>query len=108
MLTKSRLREKVSPFARRFRGIAHVHRLSILYLLAHLPHEVYQIVDATGLPENLVSHHLKQLYTSGWVLRTKTGRHITYKLNEKAFFELERFVAGTPFERDVLSKYKKE
>ncbi len=108
MLTKSRLREKVKPFAKRFRGIAHIHRLSIVYVLSYGPKDVFEIVDALGIAENLISHHLKQLYLTGWVLRTKSGRRITYKLNEKAFFELNRFLSETPFDRQVLSKYYKK
>ncbi len=96
------------PFVRRFHGIAQVHRMSILYLLSFGPLDVFEIVDYTGMPENLLSHHLKQLYLSGWVLRTKNGRRVTYRLNEKAFFELQRLFEDTPFDREVLSKYYKK
>lgn len=107
MLTRARLKEKVKPFARRIRGVAQIYRLSILYLLAHEPLEVHEITDSIGLAENLVSHHLKQLYKSGWVVKTRTGRVVTYRLNEKAFFEFNRLFEDTPFHRDVLSKYYK-
>lgn len=108
VLTKSRLREKVKPFSKRYKGIAHIHRLSIIYLLAYGSKDVFEIVDATGLAENLISHHLKQLYLTGWVLRTKSGRRVTYRLNEKAFFELNRMLSDTPFDRQVLSRYSKK
>ncbi|HUD19913.1 MAG TPA: metalloregulator ArsR/SmtB family transcription factor [Patescibacteria group bacterium] len=107
MLTRARLREKVKPFARRIHGVAHTHRLAILYLLAHEPMEVNEITDHLGLAENLVSHHLKQLYLGGWVLKLQRGRLITYRLNEKAFFEFNRLFEDTPFEKEVLSKYFK-
>lgn len=107
MLTRARLKEKVKPFTRRFRGVAQVYRIGTLYLLAHEPMEAHTIADHLGLAENLVSHHLKQMYLAGWVLKTRTGRIVTYRLNEKAFFEFNRLFEDTPFDRDVLSKYRK-
>ena len=106
MLTRARLREKVKPFVRRFRGISHVHRLAIVYLLAHEHMQVHTIVDSLGIKENLVSHHLRQLNLSGWVLKTRVGRDVTYRLNEKAFVEFNRLFEDTPFEKTVLRKYK--
>ncbi len=107
MLTRARLKEKVKPFARRMRGVAQMYRMGILYLLAHDPMEVRDITDSLGIAENLVSHHLKQMYLSGWVLKTRNARVVTYRLNEKAFFEFNRLFEDTPFYRDVLSKYFK-
>lgn len=107
MLTGGRLKEKAKLFAKRMRALAHPYRLAIIYLLANDPMWVRDLVDHLNIPENLISHHLKQMYLSGWVLKTKEGRNVTYRLNEKAFFELNRFLADTPFERDVLSKYSK-
>ncbi len=107
VLTRARLREKVKPFVRRFRGISHVHRLSIVYLLAHEPMQVHMIVDSLGIAENLVSHHLHQLNLSGWILKTRVGRVVTYRLNEKAFVEFNRLFDDTPFEKNILRKYQK-
>ena len=107
MLTRARLKEKVKPFARRIRGVAQLYRMGILYLLAHEPMEVTTITDHLGLAENLVSHHLKQMYLSGWVVKTRKGRTVTYRLNEKAFFEFNRLFEDTPFDKEVLSKYRK-
>jgi|SRR3989344_2736164 len=103
MVTGKRLHEKVKPFAGRVRGIAHPHRLAIMYLLAHEPLWVRDIVDYLGLAENLVSHHLKQMHATGWVFKEKVGRTVTYRLNEKAFFEIKKLLADTPFERQYLS-----
>jgi len=105
MLTRARLREKVKPVTRRMRGIAQLYRIAILYLLAHEPMEMHNITDFLGIKENLVAHHLKQMYLSGWVLKTKKGRTVMYQLNEKAFFEFNRLFEDTPFDREVLSKY---
>jgi DNA-binding transcriptional ArsR family regulator len=107
MLTRARLKERVKPLSRRLKGVSQVYRVAILYLLAHDPMEVHDITDCVGLTENLVSHHLKQLYLTGWVLKTRKGRVVTYRLNEKAFFEFNRLFEDTPFDREVLSKYRK-
>ena len=107
MMTGGRLKEKAKLFAKKYRGIAHPHRLAIVYLLANDPMWVRDIVDHLNLPENLIAHHLKQMYLSGWVLKTREGRNVTYRLNDKAFFEFNRFLADTPFDRQVLSKYSK-
>jgi len=107
MLTRARLREKVKPLTRKIRGIAQLYRIGILYLLAHTSMEASQISDSLGLKENLVSHHLKQMYLSGWVLKIRKGRNVTYRLNEKAFFEFNRLFEDTPFDKEVLSKYHK-
>jgi DNA-binding transcriptional ArsR family regulator len=107
MLTRARLKEKVKPVTRRIRGISQIYRIGVLYLLAHEPMEVHAICDCLGIAENLVSHHLKQLYLTGWVVKTRKGRIVTYRLNEKAFFEFNRLFEDTPFHRDVLTKYGK-
>lgn len=104
MLTRSRLREKVRPFARRMDAVGQEYRLAIIYLLSFDPMEVRDIVENVGIPENLLSHHLKVLHETGWVTKTKVGKHVTYQLNEKAFFELARMLEGTPFHRTRLSK----
>mgnify|MGYP001581411531 FL=1 len=107
MLTGARLKDKIKPFAKRLRGIAHENRLAILYLLAYYPLQMHEIAENLNLPENLAAHHLKQMHVSGWLLKTKLGRTVTYRLNDKAFFEFNRLFADTPFERQVLSKYYK-
>ncbi|OGG11799.1 hypothetical protein A2Z00_01895 [Candidatus Gottesmanbacteria bacterium RBG_13_45_10] len=106
MLIGARLKEKVKPFAKKVHGIAQGYRLSILYLLAHEPMEVRDITDHLGIAENLVSHHLKQLYLSGWVVKTRTGRLVTYRLNEKAFLEFNRLFEDTPFAKTLTRYYR--
>lgn len=107
MLTRARLREKVKPVARRLRSAAHLSRLSILYLLAHEPMIARDIVDSLGLTENLVAHHLKQLYLGRWVRKTRQGREVKYQLKDKNFFEFFRLFENTAFEKDVIKKYVK-
>lgn len=104
MLTGGRLREKVKPFVPRMAAIGEIHRLSVVYLLSYDPMEVGELAEAINIPINLLSHHLKVLLNAGWVVKSKFGRRVTYQLNEKAFFELKRLLADTPFDRQVLSK----
>lgn len=107
MLTGGRLKEKAKLFAKKYKGIAHPHRLAIIYLLAHDSMWVRDLVDHLNIPQNLIAHHLKQMHLSGWVLKMREGRHMEYRLNEKAFFEFKKFLEDTPFDRQVLSKYSK-
>ena len=104
MLTRSRLKEKVKPFSRRMAAIGQEYRLAVIYLLSFDPMEVRDIVENIGIPENLLAHHLKTLLDTGWVAKTKVGKHVTYRINEKAFFELPRLLEDTPFHRQVLAK----
>ena len=91
MTIGKKLHEKVKPHAKRIAGIAHPHRLAILYLLAHDPMWVRDLVNYLGLPENLISHHLKQMYEAGWVSKEKQGRTVTYRLNEKTFLTCRNY-----------------
>ncbi|MBI2404742.1 winged helix-turn-helix transcriptional regulator [Candidatus Gottesmanbacteria bacterium] len=103
MVTKNRLKDKVRPVARQMAGIGNVYRLAIVYLLASGELLSREIVAALGLPQNLVSHHLKILVTTGWIRRERTGRKVTYTLNEKAFLSLQKLLADTYFGRRILS-----
>ncbi len=107
MTTGKRLLDKVTPFAAKMDGIGHPFRLAIIYLLCDDPKEVRDLVIALNIKENLLAHHLKYLHLTGWVMRTKQGRTVTYRLNEKAFFELNKLLGDTPFWRQNLAKYYK-
>ena len=106
MVTKNRLQNKVRPTAKQLEGIAHVYRLAIVYLLASNDLDPRELVDYLGLPQTLVAHHLKRLLVTGWVTKTRVGRRVTYRLNEKAFFILNHLLAATPFGRNVLPKVR--
>jgi len=104
MVTGNRLKEKIRPFAQKLRGVAHAHRLAIVYLLAHDPKEVWEVVEALGIGQNLAAHHLKYMKQTGWVKRTRIGKHVTYELEEKAFAEFQKFLADTPFFRQIFGQ----
>lgn len=105
MLTRARLREKVAPVARRMRSISELHRLCIIYLLAHEPQTPHVLSRNIGIAENLVAHHLRSLRLGGWVVRKGRGKEVVYSLKEKTFLEIGRLLEDSPFEKEVLSKH---
>lgn len=92
MHTGIRLKEKTKKLAKIIRGINGPTRLGILYLLLHKPLEAHEIVSDIDLPANLVAHHLKGMYTAGWVNKMRIGRSVTYQINEKVFLEIQKFI----------------
>lgn len=66
--------------------------------------EAHDIAANIDLSENLVSHHLKQMFRSGWVKKTRIGRNMTYELNTKVFKNLLKFFEGTPLSRKIVFK----
>lgn len=104
MNTGIRLKEKTKKVAKIIRGISGPTRLGILYLLLHKPLEAHEIVSDIDLPASLVAHHLKQMYRSGWVKKTRIGRNVTYELEEKVFKEITKFFDGTPLQRKLTPK----
>ena len=107
MTTGKRLLGKVAPFVTMVKGLAHPHRVAILYLLAHDELWMKDIVRDLGVAENLVAHHLKEMVNAGWVKKSRQGRHVTYALNKKAFHEIPKLLADTPFWREIV-QVKKE
>ena len=107
MLTGIRLKEKTKIFAPKMEALAHPHRLGILYILAYGELPLHEIVNNIDEPENLISHHIKKLFETGWVGKRSEGRQTYYFLKEKGFFELFRMLIETPFYRNILTKQLK-
>ncbi len=59
------------------------NRLKIIFILKKNEQCVCEIVNCLGLPQNLVSHHLKVLRKEEIVSSTKNGLRVTYFLNKK-------------------------
>jgi DNA-binding transcriptional ArsR family regulator len=96
-----KLFDKVRPYAKKMHAVGHPHRLSMLYLLSFGPMESTSIALSLGLTETLVSHHLSTLHMNGWVVRTRSGRNIIYRLNDQAFFRFKELFTDTPFEKEL-------
>lgn len=81
-----------------FRALAAPIRLAIVELLTrHHQLHVHQIVDAVGVPQALVSQHLRVLRQARIVLRVQTGRETVYRLTHPA---AERIVTAALATRD--------
>lgn len=104
MMTGVRLKEKSKKFAKIIRGVNGATRIGILYLLSHKPMEAHAIASNIDVPENLVSHHLKQMLISGWVNKTRIGRAVTYELDEKIFKTIVKFFEDTPLGQEYFPK----
>lgn len=107
MLTGIRLKEKTRLFAPKMHALGHPHRLAILHILAYGELPLHAIVANLDTPENLVSHHMKQLFVTGWVGKRTDGRQTYYFIKGRGFFELFRMLVETPFYRTTLTKQLK-
>jgi DNA-binding transcriptional ArsR family regulator len=70
--------------ALRFRALGDETRLLLLELLWPGEQCVGDLMDATGLGQSLVSHHLRTLRAAGLVHTRRDGRWIYYSLVEPA------------------------
>ena len=104
MTSGKRLVARVAPYARFVRGIAHPHRLAILYLLAHAPMFPHEIGKHIPVPESLVAHHIKAMYASGWLKKQRVGKHMLYSVNKKTLREIPKFLLDTPLWRNMSKK----
>ena len=70
--------------ALRFRALGDETRLWLLELLAPGEQSVHALMDATGLGQSLVSHHLRTLRQAGLVGTRRDGRWVHYTINPAA------------------------
>ncbi|MDI6815731.1 MAG: metalloregulator ArsR/SmtB family transcription factor [Actinomycetota bacterium] len=63
------------------RIIADTNRLQILCLLKKGERCVCNIHEPLGLPQNLVSHHLKTLRDAGLVIARREGKWVHYRID---------------------------
>lgn len=63
--------------------IAEENRLKILCVLKSGEHCVCQLIDHLGLPQSLLSHHLKGLKEVGLIKSSKRGLWVYYSLTDK-------------------------
>ena len=84
--------------ALRFRALGDETRLRLLELLTTGERTVADLMEATGLGQSLVSHHLRSLREAGLVTTRRDGRWIHYGTSQSAIasvklvlYELEPF-----------------
>ncbi len=68
-------------------GLADPKRILILYELADGPKNVTELVRVLGMPQSLVSRHLKVLRERGMVLATRQGAAVLYTLGDQRLIE---------------------
>ena len=70
--------------ALRFRALGDETRLRLLELLNDGERTVGDLMDATGLGQSLVSHHLRTLRQAGLVATRREGRWVHYSIVDAA------------------------
>lgn len=102
MVTGVRLKEKTKPIGKKMEGVAHPHRIAILYLLMHKPFVMHEIAENIDIAPNLASHHLDNLLKTGWIEKKKTGKTVTYHLKRRTCTDMKKIFETTPFGRDFF------
>ncbi len=74
--------------------LAEPNRLRIIELLREHPRTVNEIVDALGLPQPLVSKHLRVLREAGMVQVRPRAQQRVYELRAAPFQELDSWVSS--------------
>ena len=74
--------------AKLFRSLGDSTRLRILEVLRDAPHNVGEIVEATGFSQSNVSNHLRCLRDCGLAVAERKGRHVIYRLSDDRVGEL--------------------
>ncbi len=74
--------------AKLFRSLGDPSRLRILEALRDAPHNVGEIVEATGFSQSNVSNHLRCLRDCGLVTAERRGRYVIYRLSDDRVDEL--------------------
>ena len=70
--------------AHQFRALGDETRLRLLEILVAGERTVADLMDATGLGQSLVSHHLRSLRQAGLVTTRRDGRWIHYGTSKPA------------------------
>ncbi|MCL6473131.1 MAG: metalloregulator ArsR/SmtB family transcription factor [Firmicutes bacterium] len=73
--------EQLKEFSEYLKIVSDVNRLQILCLLKKGERCVCNIHEPLGLPQNLVSHHLKALRHAGLVMTRREGKWVYYQIN---------------------------
>jgi ArsR family transcriptional regulator len=75
--------------AQRFRALGDETRLRLLELLTHGERTVADLMEATGLGQSLVSHHLRSLRGAGLVAARRDGRWVHYSIAAAALAQVK-------------------
>lgn len=82
-------------WAQRFDLLSDPHRLEILLSLHRAPGIcVSDLAAALGRSENAVSQALRVLRGQGWVTSTRTGRSVSYRLEDATVHDLLHWIGA--------------
>ncbi len=107
MTTGKRLLQKIAPYNKMIKGVAHQYRVAILYLLANEPMWGEDLARHLRIKENLLMHHLNAMVAAGWLTKQREGRHVVYRLRPRTFKEVPEFLSETPFWKELEKKSAK-
>jgi len=79
----SQKEEEIARIAEILKLLAEENRLKIICILKSGEHCACKIIEHLGLPQNLVSHHLKKLKMAELIQGKKNGTWIHYSLTNK-------------------------
>ncbi len=83
--SNKKLTKEFADLAKFLRIIGENNRLKILCLLKDGEHCVCEIVENLGLPQNLISTHLKALKDLRLVKNRQDGKRVYYSASRQAF-----------------------
>ncbi|HEX2030437.1 MAG TPA: metalloregulator ArsR/SmtB family transcription factor [Actinomycetota bacterium] len=97
-------RETADVWSRWFRALGDPSRILILNLLATAgrPLHVQEIVDRLDVGQSTVSHHLRILADTGFVLADRRGTRTLYRVNDRC---LECFPSAAEVVMGLLPRY---
>jgi DNA-binding transcriptional ArsR family regulator len=79
--------DEASKLQYMFQTLGDANRLRIIKFIGTEERPVSEIVEATGLSQPLVSHHLKALRNASLVETQRSGPFVYYKLKDKRIIE---------------------
>lgn len=94
MTTKRLAPDLVRAVADRFKVLAEPARLAVLNELRGGPHNVSELIEATGLNQANLSKHLQSLHAHGFVERRRRGLFVIYELADRSVFDLCDIMCG--------------
>ncbi|CDP83344.1 ArsR family transcriptional regulator [Mycolicibacterium farcinogenes] len=84
-----------SGWTQRFDLLSDPHRLEILFVLHRAPGIcVGDLATALGRSENAVSQALRVLREQGWVIATRVGRTVSYRLDDDTVHDLLHWIGA--------------
>lgn len=94
----------VESLARLFGLLSDPNRLKILFAIGKDKKPVSEVIEETGLPQTLVSFHLRPLRESGILSTERKGAFIYYSLSEPALIDLLISLCGVSPKGEVKEK----